>query len=350
MSNSLHAAIAGLLDHTHPTGPRSHRGLTIVPLFAPRAGKPAYVSLAEAVKHDGFCITEIDSGGSVPNLRVINKTPHNVFLFDGQELKGAKQNRVLNTSILVPAESDVTIPVSCTESGRWSYDSPHFSDSKTVMSPKIRKSKSASVSASYLAYQQAASNQGEVWGEIEELHEAAETSASSSTRAMKDAYDAHKGGLDEFARKMPCEANQSGLLAIRNGRVEGADVLSRPEVYKDLHESLVRSHAMDALVRRDRRQPPGAPGEPDPAALVEAAERFLESARHCRDSAHDSAGLGRDHRLTGDDAHGSALVEADTTVHLALFAAEDDSDPGTRYSIASSRRRRAWNHRRRDED
>lgn len=339
---SLHNSIQTLLENTHPASPLTHHDLTLVPLFAPAAEEPGYVSLAEALKHEGFRITEISSGGSVPDLRVVNKTPHHVFLFDGQELKGAKQNRVLNTSILVPAESELDIPVSCTESGRWSYDSPEFSDSKAVMSPKIRKSKSKSVSASYLRMQKAVSNQGMVWDEIEELHACADTAGSSRTRAMKDAYEAHQRRLAEFKEAFPCEPNQTGLLAIRNGQVEGSDVLSRPEVYKDLHESLVQSHAMDALVRSEKGK---SPEDPDPSGAVEA---FLDGARECLDSTHDSAGLGTDHRLTGDAANGSALVVDDITVHLALFSADGDQAPAES-PIASSRRRRSWRLRGLDE-
>jgi hypothetical protein len=47
----------------------------------------------------------VSEGGSVPNLRVINKTPHHVLLFDGEELKGAKQNRILNTTILIAEDT-----------------------------------------------------------------------------------------------------------------------------------------------------------------------------------------------------------------------------------------------------
>jgi hypothetical protein len=61
--------------------------------------------LVDALVLTGFKITEVSEGGSVPNLRVINKTPHHVLLFDGEELKGAKQNRILNTTILIAEDT-----------------------------------------------------------------------------------------------------------------------------------------------------------------------------------------------------------------------------------------------------
>ena len=45
---------------------------------------------------------------------------------DGEELLGAKQNRIVNLTILVAANSELTIPVSCVEAGRWRARSRAF--------------------------------------------------------------------------------------------------------------------------------------------------------------------------------------------------------------------------------
>ena len=58
----------------------------------------------------------------MPDLKVINKSEVMVLILDGEELVGAKQNRIVNTTILIPAKETVLIPVSCVEQGRWSYD------------------------------------------------------------------------------------------------------------------------------------------------------------------------------------------------------------------------------------
>ena len=47
-------------------------------------------------------------------------------MLDGEELIGAKQNRILNTTVLVAAHTEVTIPVSCVEQGRWGYRGRQF--------------------------------------------------------------------------------------------------------------------------------------------------------------------------------------------------------------------------------
>jgi len=44
---------------------------------------------------------------------VANGADRPLLLLDGEELIGAKQNRILNTTVLVAAHTEVTIPVSC---------------------------------------------------------------------------------------------------------------------------------------------------------------------------------------------------------------------------------------------
>ena len=51
--------------------------------------------------------------GSCP----LHGVPHD--LVEGEHFLGGKQNRTVNTSVLVPALSDLEIPVSCLERSRW---------------------------------------------------------------------------------------------------------------------------------------------------------------------------------------------------------------------------------------
>ena len=307
----LHPALSALLTSLRTGDPKIHNGLGLWPVFADCHPEPAYLTLVEALQLDGFKITEVSEGGSVPNLRVVNETPQHVLLFDGEELRGAKQNRILNTTILIAAGSALDVPVSCTEQGRWSYASAEFGSSGSVAYAELRKRKSADVAMSLQINASHASNQGAVWEEIESLHVAAKSAGSSQTRAMKDAYNERQKELDDFTREIPCHDGQCGLLAVIGDRVEGIDVLSRPGAYAKLHRRLVESHAMDFLIRKE-----GVARKPlDP----EAPTRFLAAAAKAEESVHATPGLGSDHRLRFSWGHGAALRVDETIVHLALF-------------------------------
>src|SRR5262245_14278026 len=96
----------------------SFKNLTLNALTGPSC-EPDYLTLDEALDSNTAHVTEVSESGSVPELVFKNEHDRAVLLVDGEELIGAKQNRILNISILVPARSTLTIPVSCVEAGRW---------------------------------------------------------------------------------------------------------------------------------------------------------------------------------------------------------------------------------------
>ena len=97
--------------------PLEHRGVVIIPLFPQHDPVAAYLTLDEALR--GFCVREVGEAGLVPELLVENPLAEDVLLYDGEELLGAKQNRILNVTVLVGGRSKLPIPVSCVEEGRW---------------------------------------------------------------------------------------------------------------------------------------------------------------------------------------------------------------------------------------
>src|SRR5271169_3242479 len=148
---------------------QTYKNIAILPLIAPTDGAFKYRTLGEALATWDIAITEVSAGGSVPELMVVNRANKPVLLIDGEELAGAKQNRVLNTSILLKKVSETKIPVSCTEQGRWSYASKAFSESGNVMNYRTRSMKTQSVHCSLETTGTYHSDQSEVWDGIAEL-------------------------------------------------------------------------------------------------------------------------------------------------------------------------------------
>jgi hypothetical protein len=83
--------------------PQSAGELTVLPLLRPGTAEPGYLTLGEALARGLTRVTEVSEGGSVPQLLFINDAMRPVLLLDGEELVGAKQNRVLNLTVLAPA-------------------------------------------------------------------------------------------------------------------------------------------------------------------------------------------------------------------------------------------------------
>ena len=115
-----------------------HEGLSVFPLFAEPVGEVEYVLSDEAIREGSVTVEEISESGSVPELLVENEGDVRVLFLEGEELIGAKQNRILNTTVLIGAHTKTKIPVSCVEAGRWGYQSRKFGSGGTCSPSRLR--------------------------------------------------------------------------------------------------------------------------------------------------------------------------------------------------------------------
>ncbi|MFC2165639.1 ARPP-1 family domain-containing protein [Acidobacteriota bacterium] len=302
-----------------------YQNMGVIPLLTSLDSSPEYLTLKEALEKKKLKITEVSQQGAVPELKVINEAEISVLLLDGEEVVGAKQNRVLNTTILLKEKSETIIPVSCTEQGRWAYSSKEFSDSDTVMSTRLRSIKAKTVSDTLADSQEYHSDQGTVWNAIEELSEEAE--ALSETGAMKAVFDVKKKDLDAYLKAFASIPGQKGVLAFVDGKVVGCDYISLQSAYNLLHSKLIKSYAVDALLQKGPHT-----GQPD----VKMAEEFFADVVECQEKKYESIGKGWDYRFEGKALVGSALKFGNKVIHMAFFAVSESDKTG---EMAGYRRR-----------
>ena len=103
--------VAQLLATILTGEPVTHGAHAVIPLLAPNLDDPDWLTLKEA--GDRARVTEVSEAGSVPLLKMANGADRPLLLLDGEELIGAMQNRILNTTVLVRAHTEVTIPMTC---------------------------------------------------------------------------------------------------------------------------------------------------------------------------------------------------------------------------------------------
>src|SRR5262249_22260024 len=167
--------------------PLACNSLTVFPLYS-EASKPADYQLAdEAIAATTVVVQEVSEGGSVPELLVENTGACRVLFLEGEELRGAKQNRILNVSILVPAKSKLKVPVSCVERGRWRHTCRHFGSGKARSSHSLHYKLKSSVTESLKREASHRSDQAGVWQEVEKKQAA--FGYCSKTMALSDTYD-----------------------------------------------------------------------------------------------------------------------------------------------------------------
>lgn len=321
-----------------------------------------YITLDDALTGSTIEITEVSAQGSVPELLVVNRGQKPVLIIDGEELTGAKQNRVVNLTILVPAASTLTIPVSCVEAGRWRARSRAFAAAPRTQYASGRAMRMAQVTRSIVDCGQRLSDQSAVWADI--ANKSARMEARSATSAMEQIFNQHAESLDAYLSGCIAVDGQCGALfaivdrtsvaeaAERRPRIVGFDLFDRAQTFRQLLPKLVRSYAIDAIdsngpdvslrSKRDRRTK--VPDSPEAAessysrgfhlpwperanasrrqaeALAHIVPGFLGALAAATQQRAAGVGMGDDVRLSANGLVGAALVVGDDVVHVSGFS------------------------------
>jgi hypothetical protein len=77
------------------------KGLSVFPLSHGNGHAPAYALIDELLESKQAQITELDDMGSVPTVKVLNHADVDALILDGMELHGAKQNRMVNVTVVI---------------------------------------------------------------------------------------------------------------------------------------------------------------------------------------------------------------------------------------------------------
>ena len=309
-----------------------YKNLGVFPLVSDYALDLDYLTLDEALDQDAIDVVELDHYGSVPELKVVNKSDIMILILDGEELVGAKQNRIVNTTILVAGKDTVVIPVSCVEQGRWSYDSHKFSSQKRVMPSRMRAGKSEQVKFSLKVSGNFTADQSAIWNDISA--QALRMDAGSPSGAMSEIYKKKDHSIKDYTGHFSLTGSQIGAVFAINGQVVGMDCFGKAATFEKVFEKLVESYALDAIDTPESKK--------GPKIDKDQAAKFLQSPAACNVEPHPSVGLGTDCRLDSKSITGFALAHNDRILHLSAFSRReiDDKEKSFTRMIRSSHRRR----------
>ncbi len=289
--------------------PIRHDSISIFPLFANSNGAVDYQLAEEAVADQSVTITEVSEAGSVPELLVENRCKRRILFLEGDELKGAKQNRVLNTSVLIAALSKNKIPVSCVERGRWRFTSGSFGYSGTSSPFNLRSALKGAVARSLRANLGHRSDQGEVWGEVAKFQACLDV--ASPTDAMADAYETYGDRLNQFREKVKYINGANGLAIAVGERLTSIDVFDKPETCEKVWPRLL-SGLLFEIVK---------PEKPDTELTSRDVEQTLDRIADLNWQQTDAVGDGIEYRAESERGdHASSLVLDDTVVHGSWIA------------------------------
>ena len=284
--------------------PITRLGVSFFPVYLAANGLPSVLT----GEGSGLVVDELEDP-RVGELRVRNPGEKPVLVVEGEHFLGVKQNRTINVSVLLPSLSDLTIPVSCLERGRWGRRRTARRDDTYEPAP-VRATKNWAVNDSMRRHKSRAGDQGAVWREVDEM--LSRSSVHSGTAAAADVRE-------EAYRREPSRAEtierlvargplpgQCGIVVADGGRVGGMDLFGAPDLLSAHWGALVRSHLLE---------PSAGEGRPSATRVFRSVRRFASALAE----ESPGVGLGLEHRVSRGRLTGHALTLDGTVVHAAFF-------------------------------
>lgn len=278
-----------------------HKNIAAIPIKTPKSYKFDILTLKKGFELDLVEIKECETS-TVNTLVVANHAVTPLLLVDGEEIVGGDQNRIVNTTILIAPESEMKIPVNCTEHGRWGFKH-EFRQSKYIANHRTRRMKA-------YAIHEDRDVQSDVWNSIDDLEDRVEF--SSPTQAMSESYENKKKDLNEILKSFEAVDDQNGILIINNGKIEGFEILFNPEIYREYHEKILKSYLIDAEISDEVF-----------TINMDAAKEFIDNVSEIPFTEKPATGLEKNFEIKDDDGLGTAYLYQDEIIHMSYFIGED---------------------------
>jgi len=245
--------------------PVRHGSLALIPLLGSNGHVPSYELLHEALSAGKARVDELNPGGVVPFLKIVNESTQPLLVCEGMLLIAPKQNRVVNESLLVPNEMEFALPVSCVEQGRW-HRSGRAAEVRGGATALLRSRKLRTLLRRRDAgYANAA--QGEVWVEGQACLR--EMDAPSPTHDLDAVYDTQRERLRTTREALMLPREAVGVVIARDDRILGLELMDHPSSFRTTWDKLADGYYVEAL---RRRRPPE---EERPAELSELSLRWF---------------------------------------------------------------------------
>ena len=284
--------------------------ITVFPLFSDATAVPYALSI-DALKLGETRVTECGKNGSVPELLVVNGSPDRVLFLEGEHLEGARQDRVLNTSVLVSARSETIIPVSCVESGRWRQSGRAFSHGKGHSSRELRRTLKRSVSDSLRRGRRHSSDQSQVWRDV--AREQSGHGVHSRTGAMHDTYKSLETAIEQSRQGLSYVNGSTGLAIYIGGEPSSVDLFDRADTCAKVWDRMIAAAVVEGFTPAHAESPRRAH---PPASHVLRAFDALKAADWKQVKPVGEGAEFRTTTVAGNPA--TALFDGENLVHASL--------------------------------
>jgi hypothetical protein len=218
-----------------------------------RDGRPVYVP-------------QTNTGASVNQLVLINRSRRPLLLLAGELVSGGKQDRVIGKDRIIPAGAPpLPLSVFCVEHGRWTGVS-QFSAANTIVHPSVRERaavdqkqkevwdavRSGTTSKAAPAAPAARMSMQDIQGAID---------TNGRTEAYEKIYQSRAVGvsIDDFVEEVRARFARAtsglkderivGVVVAYGSEVAWSDIFASGDLFDHYWNKLLRSYAVEALAR-----------------------------------------------------------------------------------------------------
>ena len=268
-----------------------------------------YLSFSEAIAKNQVQISEVNKEGLLTKLSVSNKSSDNIIILNGELIIGTqiRQDRIVDSTVLIPGYATVLINTFCGEQYRWSPRlSNKISTSESLYFSSGRGNNAADINTKL-------SKQCRIWSEISE--KISDFNVKSFTNSVDQIYKKKKVNVEEIVNffKIPSEA--VGVVLGINNQLVNIDIFSNNCMLQIYLPKIIRSIALDSFKKISKKS----------YLKKKDVHRFLRQIHQANKQKRKvvEGTLGEELQFNSESVAGSILYHKEQTVHFSAFVKEN---------------------------
>lgn len=280
-----------------------------------------YITFPEAFSKNLVHIEEVNEKGVVKYLKLTNKSEHKILILDSEQIVGnaIRQNRVVDSTTLIPERSTIMLKVSCCEKNRWSPAVANellISDSLYFSKGRINNSRDI--------YTLQKTDQFKIWEDISDKLE--EFGSKSFTGSVEDIYKKRRNNVEEIVASFYPGLKDVGVAIAIGSRLISIDIFSSNEIFKVYLPRLIRSVALDSFKKTGYKTFIKTQNVHKLLRLIEQSDKKLHKPQvGC---------FGEEIRFNSEQVVGSCLYYDSKMVHFSGFLKDDVNIPQYKSKVA----------------
>lgn len=290
---------------------QTQNNLSVVQFISSNIDTFDYVSLSNAFTNNLIEIKELGEGASVNDVFVINHSDKFVFMMDGDIIQGAKQNRVINTSILLAPKKKTQIQVSCVEQGRWRHVSNKFGSSDLCAPLTMRSSKHKDVFTNLKEGKAHYADQSKVWDDVESY--AARFRVKSETSNLGDIYSEKKAEFEKAEAEFKCGENVNGFAIFIENEFVSLDLFNSSVVYRDYFGKIIKGALFELNYEKKSKK------KVDESEIKYKTLDILDKTEEFEKNIFNGAGVGEEKRFQSQELIGLELMYDNFLIHQSII-------------------------------